>query len=99
MRRGSGQQKLTLDEVILVSPGRTGEVLAVNESLSKLEKLDPRQGRIVELRYFGGLTTEEIAQVMGVSSKTVTRELNVAKAWLYGDLKQESAEPARSPRR
>jgi RNA polymerase sigma factor (sigma-70 family) len=59
----------------------------VNESLSRLEKLDPRQGRIVELRYFGGLTVEEVAEVLGVSSKTVMREWNTAKAWLYGDLK------------
>jgi RNA polymerase sigma factor (TIGR02999 family) len=96
VRRGGKQQKLALDEVVLISPDRTGEVLAVNESLSRLEKLDPRQGRIVELRYFGGLSIKEIADVMGVSSKTVTRELNVAKAWLYGNLKQESADIAHS---
>lgn len=87
LRRGGKQQKLQLDEILLVSPDRTDELLAVNESLLKLEKLDPRQGRIVELRYFGGLTNEEIAEILGVSTKTVVRELNVAKAWLYGDLK------------
>ena len=59
----------------------------MNESLSKLEHLDPRQARIVELRYFGGLTIAEIAEVVGVGTKTVMRELNMAKAWLYGDLK------------
>ena len=59
----------------------------MNESLSKLEHLDPRQARIVELRYFGGLTIAEIAEVVGVGTKTVRRELNMAKAWLYGDLK------------
>ena len=96
MRRGGKQQKLALDEVVLVSPERTGEVLAVNESLSRLEKLDPRQGRIVELRYFGGLKIEEIAEVIGVASRTVTRELNVAKAWLYGDLMQGDTGAARS---
>jgi RNA polymerase sigma factor (TIGR02999 family) len=88
IRRGGKQQKVSLDDVLLVSPDRTDELLAVNESLSKLEKLDPRQGRIVELRYFGGLTIEEIAEIVGVATKTVMRELNVAKAWLYGDLKQ-----------
>ena len=62
--------------------------LAANESLSRLERLDARQGRIVELRYFGGLTIEEIAHILEISGKTVARELNVAKAWLYGDLKQ-----------
>jgi RNA polymerase sigma-70 factor (ECF subfamily) len=92
IRRGGKQQKVSLDDVLLVSPDRTAELLAVDESLSKLEQLDPRQGRIVELRYFGGLTIEEIAEVVGVATKTVTRELNVAKAWLYGDLKQSYME-------
>jgi RNA polymerase sigma factor (TIGR02999 family) len=96
IRRGGKQQKLALDEVVLVSPDRTGEVLAVNESLSRLEKLDPRQGRIVELRYFGGLTIEEISDVVGVTSKTVARELKVAKAWLYGHLNQEHTGNAQS---
>ena len=87
VRRGGKQQKMSLDDVVLVSPDRTEEVLTVHESLSRLEKLDARQARIVELRYFGGLTVEEIAEVVGISTKTVMRELNVAKAWLYGDMK------------
>lgn len=91
IRRGGKQQKVSLDDVLLVSPERTEEVLSVHESLSRLEKLDARQARIVELRYFGGLTVEEIAEVVGLSSKTVMRELNVAKAWLYGDLKERGA--------
>jgi RNA polymerase sigma-70 factor, ECF subfamily len=66
--------------------------LAVHESLSRLEMLDARQARIVELRYFGGLTVEETAEVVGISAKTVMRELNVAKAWLYGDLKDRRAD-------
>jgi RNA polymerase sigma-70 factor (ECF subfamily) len=92
IRRGGKQQKVSLDDVLLVSPERTEEVLSVHESLSRLEKLDARQARIVELHYFGGLTVEEIAEVVGLSSKTVMRELNVAKAWLYGDLKERDAE-------
>jgi RNA polymerase sigma factor (TIGR02999 family) len=87
IRRGGKQQKVSLDNVLLVSPDRSEEVLAVHESLSRLEMLDARQARIVELRYFGGLTVEEVAEVLGISAKTVMRELNVAKAWLYGDLK------------
>jgi RNA polymerase sigma-70 factor (ECF subfamily) len=94
IRRGGKQQKVSLDDVVLVSPDRTEEVLAVHESLARLEKLDARQARIVELRYFGGLTVEEIAQVVGISTKTVMRELNVAKAWLYGDLKERHADDA-----
>lgn len=92
IRRGGKQQKVSLDDVLLVSPCRSEEVLAVHESLSRLEMLDARQARIVELRYFGGLTVEEIAEVAGISEKTVMRELNVAKAWLYGDLKDRRAD-------
>ena len=91
VRRGGKQQKVSLDDVLLVSPDRTEEVLTVHESLSRLERLDARQARIVELRYFGGLTVEEVAEVVGISTKTVMRELNVAKAWLYGDLKERRA--------
>jgi RNA polymerase sigma factor (TIGR02999 family) len=87
IRRGGKQQKVSLDDVLLVSPDRTEEVLTVHESLSRLGTLDARQARIVELRYFGGLTVEETAEVVGISTKTVMRELKVAKAWLYGDLK------------
>ena len=62
-------------------------MIAVHEALSRLEKLDAHQARIVELRYFGSLTIDEIAEVVGISTKTVMRELSVAKAWLHGDLK------------
>jgi RNA polymerase sigma factor (TIGR02999 family) len=97
IRRGGKQQKLALDDVVLVSPDRTDELLTVNESLLRLEKLDPRQARVVELRYFTGLTIEEIAEVVGVASKTVTRELKMAMAWLYRDLKQHYPDAASSP--
>jgi RNA polymerase sigma factor (TIGR02999 family) len=93
-RRGGKQQKVSLDDVLLVSPDRAEEVLAVHESLLRLENLDARQARIVELRYFGGLTVEETAEVVDISTKTVMRELNVAKAWLYGDLKERHADDA-----
>ena len=99
IRRGGKQQKLALDDVVLVSPDRTDELLTVNESLLRLEKLDPRQARVVELRYFTGLTIEEIAEVVGVASKTVTRELKMAKAWLYGQLRQYHPDAASSRRR
>jgi len=63
-------------------------MLALNECLTRLEKLDARQGRIVEFRYFGGLTVEEAARVLGVSLTTVRREWTSAKAYLYGELRQ-----------
>jgi len=90
IRRGGKQQRVSLDENMLVSADRAEELLAVHESLSKLEQIDPRQGRIVELRYFGGLSVEEIAEIVAVSTKTVIRDLKVAKAWLHGDLKERA---------
>ena len=93
-RGGKQQEKVSLDDVLLITPGRAEEVLAVHESLSRLEMQDARQARIVELRYFGGLTVEEIAGITEISTKTVMRELNVAKAWLYGNLKDRRADGA-----
>ena len=91
-RRGGRPRKVSLDEVVLVSPERTEEVLAVHESLLKLETLDPRQSRIVELRYFAGLSVDEIAEVVGVTSRTVARDLNMAKAWLHGALSEHGTD-------
>ena len=87
-KRGGRQAKLSLDEVLLVSPDRPDKMLALDECLTRLEKLDARQGRIVELRYFAGLTVEEAAEILGVSATTVRREWTSAKAWLYGELKE-----------
>jgi RNA polymerase sigma-70 factor, ECF subfamily len=94
-KRGGKQQKISLDDSLLVSPDRTDELLVINESLARLEAMDPRQARIVELRYFGGLTMDETAEVLHISPKTVMREWNVAKAWLYGYLKEHHADDAR----
>jgi RNA polymerase sigma-70 factor, ECF subfamily len=93
-KRGGKQIRVVLDGVCVISPGPSEELLSVDESLARLEKLDPRQARIVELRYFGGLTVEEAAEALGISAKTVTREWNVAKAWLYGDLKERNSDDA-----
>jgi len=87
-KRGGNQLKCALEEVYVVSPLISEGILAVDESLTRLEKLDKRQARIVELRYFIGLTTEETAEALGISAKTVTREWNVARAWLSADLKE-----------
>jgi RNA polymerase sigma-70 factor (ECF subfamily) len=94
-KRGGKQLRVTLEEVCVVSPEISEEILAVDESLARLEKLDPRQARVVELRYFTGLNTEEAAEALGISSKTVTREWNAARAWLYADLKESNRECAR----
>jgi RNA polymerase sigma-70 factor, ECF subfamily len=93
-KRGGGQTRLSLDEAPLLSPARPDTMLAIDESLTRLEKMDVRQARIVELRYFGGLTVEESAQVLGVSPTTIRREWASAKAWLYRELKKRNGNHA-----
>jgi RNA polymerase sigma-70 factor, ECF subfamily len=85
-KRGGGQHKVSLDEALPLATEQCGDLLALDEALSRLGQFDPRQSRIVELRYFGGLSEAEIAQALGVSSRTVKRDWRVAKAWLYGEL-------------
>ncbi|HET9406603.1 MAG TPA: sigma-70 family RNA polymerase sigma factor [Candidatus Sulfotelmatobacter sp.] len=87
-KRGGEQKIVSLDEAIVVAEQRGDELLALDDCLNRLAKIDPRQARVVELRFFGGLTVEEAAQVLDVSPKTVKRDWNVAKAWLYADLKE-----------
>lgn len=83
-KRGGGAQRLPLDEAIGLPEGqRDVEIVALDKALNKLELLDPRQGRIVELRYFGGLSIEATAEVLGISPATVKREWGVARAWLH----------------
>jgi RNA polymerase sigma factor (TIGR02999 family) len=81
-KRGSGMPALSLAEVEGVSPPIDVDLLDLDAALEKLEKLDPLQGRIIELRYFGGLSLEETAEVTAVSVSTVTREWVVAKTWI-----------------
>jgi RNA polymerase sigma factor (TIGR02999 family) len=94
-KRGGKQLRVTLEDVCVVSPRISEEILAVDESLARLETVDPRQARVVELRYFSGLTTEEAAESLGISAKTVIREWNVARAWLYADLKEGNPDSTR----
>ena len=93
-KRGGGQAKLALGDVLLVSTERPDNMLALDESLTRLEKVDARQGRIVELRYFGGLKIEEVAEILSISPTTVRREWTSAKAWLYGELKERHGDHA-----
>jgi len=93
-KRGAGNAKLSLDEVLLIAPDRPDKMLALDESLSRLEKLDARQARIIELRYFGGLTVDAVAKILDLSATTVRREWTSAKAWLYGELKERYGDHA-----
>lgn len=81
-------QKISLDDVAVLSSDRAEHLLALDEALQKLEKLDPQQSKIVELRYFGGLTIEETSEAMDLSPATVKREWAMARAWLYSSLNE-----------
>ena len=83
MKRGGPQEKLSLDEVAGVSFEPNAKLLALDEALNRLAAIDPEQSRIVELRYFGGLTIEETAEVINLSPATVKREWAMARAWLH----------------
>jgi len=85
-KRGGGAFKLELDDALVVSQKKAVEVIALNDALNELVRLDPQQSRIVELRFFGGLTVEETAEVLHLSLATIKREWSTAKAWLYHEL-------------
>jgi RNA polymerase sigma factor (TIGR02999 family) len=85
-KRGAGWQRLDATDAAVIPMRDTEELLALDEALDRLERLDPRQGQIVELRYFGGLTEEEAAEVLGISVRTVKREWSMARAWLFAEL-------------
>jgi len=91
-KRGGGQKMVSLDEPLLADERQAGALLELDEALQRLAQLDPRQSRVVELRFFGGLTVEETAKVMGVSPKTVKRDWAVARAWLYRNIKADNAD-------
>jgi len=92
VKRGANPVRVTLTGANLTSEQPGEEVLAIDEALKRLSKLDPRKSQIVELRYFGGLGIEEVAQVVGVSTGTVKREWEKARAWLRRELRQEQGE-------
>lgn len=85
-KRGGGERPVTLDEIALPGFKQPEEILALDEALCRLEQLDKRQSQIVELRFFGGLTEEEIGDLLEVSTRTIKREWSVAKAWLYAEI-------------
>jgi len=89
LKRGGDAMKVSLDEAALISEERAEELLALDEALEGLAAQDPRKGQIVELRYFGGLTTEETAAFLKISHRTVRREWRMAKVWLYCALSGE----------
>src|SRR5678815_132897 len=85
-KRGGGQQKVSLDETATLQVARAAALISLDDALQSLAKIDQRRSQVVELRYFGGLSNEEIAQALGISPNTVTRDWNMARAWLYQQL-------------
>jgi RNA polymerase sigma-70 factor (ECF subfamily) len=92
-KRGGGAQRVTLVDGLAGSDERPHDVVALDDALEALARLDERKTRVVELRFFGGLTVEETAHVLGVSSDTVTRDWKLAKAWLTRELTGTADQP------
>ncbi|SRR5690554_5038724 len=94
LKRGGAVQPLPLDESRLMIEEHAALVVSLDEALDRLTQLNERVGRVVELRFFGGLTEEEAAEVLGVSTRTVRRDWSKAKVWLYKELYPDEADPA-----
>jgi RNA polymerase sigma factor (TIGR02999 family) len=90
-KRGSGQIKLSIDDVQVAVHQEAAEVVALHEALGRLELVDARKSRVVEMRYFGGLSIEETAQALGVSVITVNRDWRLARTWLMREMNGEQA--------
>jgi RNA polymerase sigma-70 factor, ECF subfamily len=88
-KRGGPKESVALDEALVFSEEKSEELLAVDEAMQRLAKLDPRQSKIVEMRFFGGLTVEETAEALSISPITVKRDWSLARAWLYGELQRQ----------
>ncbi len=97
LKRGGGAARVVFDEGLAVSPEPDVDLLALDEALTQLAKDDPRKGRVVELRYFGGLSVEETAEVLQVSAQTVMRDWNLAKLWLARTLRHAVDAGAKEP--
>jgi RNA polymerase sigma-70 factor (ECF subfamily) len=85
-KRGGSRDRISLDVALLVAKTPSSQILALDEALSRLAERDARLGRVVELRFFGGLSEAEAAEVLGISTRTVKRDWGVARAWLYQEL-------------
>lgn len=92
-KRGGGAELVTFDEATVLDFGRSRELIALDDALAELAALSPRQCQIVEMRFFGGLSVEEIASVLGVSAATVMRDWKLSKAWLLRELDRTTPAP------
>jgi len=92
-KRGGGAVQVSIDDALVAAPTPQADVLALDEALAVLSEIDPRKARVVELRYFGGLSVEETAETLRISPETAKRDWKLAKAWLLRELKGQSDDP------
>jgi RNA polymerase sigma factor (TIGR02999 family) len=97
-KRGGQEQRLPLDGALAFTEEKGADLLAMDEALTRLNLRDPRLGRVVELRFFGGLSEEEVAEILNVSTRTVKRDWNVARAWLFKEINRGAGDKQRTPR-
>jgi RNA polymerase sigma factor (TIGR02999 family) len=90
-KRGSGQVKLSIDDVQLAVHQEAAQVVALHEALERLEDVDSRKSRVIEMRYFGGLSIEETAEALGISVITVNRDWRLARTWLMREINGEES--------
>lgn len=90
-KRGGGAIRLSIDDVQVPAEQRAASLIALDEALEKLSQMDERKGRVVEMRFFGGLSDEEIAEVLDVSVRTVLRDWKTARLWLYRELTENNS--------
>jgi RNA polymerase sigma factor (TIGR02999 family) len=88
LKRGGDMVRVVFDEDLTISASRDGDILALNEVLDELQKLDTRQAKIVEMRFFGGMTVPEVADVLGLSTRTIENEWKMCRAWLRRSLEK-----------
>jgi len=94
LKRGRGIQHLSLDDVNTIGPGPDADLVMLDDAMTALARFDARKARVVELRFFGGLSVEETAEVLNISAITVMRDWNTARAWLYRELCRVADAPA-----
>lgn len=92
LKRGGGLKHVSLEHAAVVGGGRSADLVALDEAMKRLAELDPRKEQVVEMRFFGGLSVEETAEVLKVSAVTVTRDWSTAKAWLYRELAGDASD-------
>jgi RNA polymerase sigma-70 factor, ECF subfamily len=91
-QRGGGLKRVEMQEELAISPEQLDEVAQLDEALQRLEKQNPRQARVVELRYFGGLSVEQIGSLLAIAPRSVKRDWSLARIWLFRELRPEATE-------